>query len=129
MSMQQDQRIEQAEFINYNMYSTSGCKKHKQGVSRKPRLLNRVNPMLKIADEPPWSHNLTDYDKTHFSLYMQLLSAAAENASEAEMAEGIFGINPIDEFERAQRAVRSHLVRVNWILSTGYAELFSNDRA
>lgn len=84
--------------------------------------------MLQIADAPPWSDTLTDYDKTHFTLYMQLLSAAAENASEAEMADSILGMDSVAEFDRAQRVVRNHLVRVNWLLYAGYAELFPADR-
>ncbi|MEQ8783226.1 MAG: hypothetical protein RIE06_26445 [Roseibium album] len=95
---------------------------------RRNHFLSRDNSMLPIADAPPWSDTLTDYDKTHFTLYMQLLCAAAENASEAEMANSILSIDPVVEFDRAQRAVRNHLVRVNWLLNTGYAELFPADR-
>lgn len=85
--------------------------------------------MLPIADAPPWSDTLTDYDKAHFTLYMQLLCAAVENASEAEMADSIFGINPVVEPDRAQRILRNHVVRVNWLLETGYAELFPDHEA
>lgn len=85
--------------------------------------------MLRIADAPPWSDTLTDYDKTHFTLYMQLLCAASESASEAEMADSILGMDPAAESGRAQRAVRNHLMRVNWLLKTGYAELFPDDSA
>ncbi len=35
MSMQQGQRIEAVEFINYNMYSTSGCGGHKLDIFAK----------------------------------------------------------------------------------------------
>ena len=84
---------------------------------------------LQIADSPPWFDTLTEYDRTHFTQYMQLLSASAENASEAEMAFSILDIDPISEFDRAHQVVRSHLARVNWLMEIGYLELFPNDKA
>ncbi|MGX5844988.1 hypothetical protein ACWGTI_30350 [Mesorhizobium sp. ArgA1] len=42
------------------------------------------------------------------------------------MAEEILRIDPELEAERARRAARSHLDRANWIMTTGYKELFSN---
>jgi hypothetical protein len=80
---------------------------------------------LPLADEVPWSDTLTAYDKAHFTIYMQLLDASSDNASEAEMADLILGIDPIKEPTRAQGALRSHLDRANWIVATGYKELFA----
>ncbi|MFB9984920.1 hypothetical protein ACFSQQ_00540 [Mesorhizobium kowhaii] len=79
-----------------------------------------------IADEAPWSESLTAYDKEHFTIYMQLLDASADDASEEEMAHLILGIDPAKEPERARKALRSHLDRVNWIVTTGYKELFGS---
>jgi hypothetical protein len=78
-----------------------------------------------IADEVPWSETLTDYDNAHFTTYMRLLDASADNASDEEMAQVILGIDPAQEPDRAQRTLRSHLDRANWIASTGYKELFA----
>ncbi|GGA43914.1 DNA -binding domain-containing protein [Pelagibacterium lentulum] len=78
-----------------------------------------------IQEEVPWSNNLTEYDQEHFTLYMRLLDAAAGNASEEEMAQIILGIDPLREPERAQKAVRSHLGRANWMVTTGHRELFA----
>lgn len=78
-----------------------------------------------IADEVPWSDTLTDYDNAHFTIYMRLLDAAADAASEDEMASVILGIDPTSEPERAKKTVQSHLERANWIASTGYKELFA----
>ncbi len=78
-----------------------------------------------IQEEVPWSNNLTGYDQEHFTLYMRLLDAAADNASEKEMAQIILGIDPLREPERAQKAVRSHLGRANWMVTTGYRKLFA----
>ncbi|WP_394890371.1 DNA -binding domain-containing protein [Mesorhizobium sp. AaZ16] len=79
-----------------------------------------------IADEVPWSESLTAYDKEHFTTYMQLLDASADNATEEEMAHLILGIDPAREPERASKALRSHLDRANWMVTTGYKDLFAS---
>lgn len=38
----------------------------------------------KITEEVPWSDGLTAYDKEHFTTYMRLLDASADNATEEE---------------------------------------------
>ncbi|WP_353642642.1 DUF2285 domain-containing protein [Mesorhizobium sp. WSM2239] len=79
-----------------------------------------------IADEVPWSESLTAYDKEHFTTYMQLLDASADGAPEEEMAHVILGIDPAREPERARKALRSHLDRANWMVTTGYKDLFAS---
>ncbi|RWN96172.1 hypothetical protein [Mesorhizobium sp.] len=79
-----------------------------------------------IADEVPWSEGLTAYDKAHFTTYMRLLDASADEAPEEEMAHLILGIDPALEPERAKKALRSHLARANWMVTTGYKELFAS---
>ncbi|NGO54549.1 DNA -binding domain-containing protein [Allomesorhizobium camelthorni] len=79
-----------------------------------------------IKEEVPWSDGLTVYDKEHFTTYMQLLDACADNATEEEMAHLVLGIDPAREPERARKAVRSHLDRANWMVTTGYKELFAS---
>src|SRR3546814_14896841 len=64
-----------------------------------------------IADEAPWSNELTTYDEGHLVTYLRLLDASAEGASDDEMARIILGIDPTTEPERATRAVASHLRR------------------
>ncbi|ESZ29611.1 DUF2285 domain-containing protein [Mesorhizobium sp. L2C067A000] len=78
-----------------------------------------------IADEVHCSDSLTVYDKSHFTTYMRLLDASADDASEEEMAHVILGIDPAREPERARKALRSHLDRANWMVTTGYKELFA----
>ncbi|ESY63109.1 MULTISPECIES: DUF2285 domain-containing protein [Mesorhizobium] len=78
-----------------------------------------------IADEVHWSDSLTAYDKAHFTTYMRLLDASADDASEEEMAHVILGIDPAREPERARKALRSHLDRANWMVTTGYKKLFA----
>ncbi|WP_192179658.1 DNA -binding domain-containing protein [Mesorhizobium amorphae] len=80
---------------------------------------------LSISDEVPWSDSLTAYDNEHFTIYMRLLDASADDASEDEMAQLVLGIDPVREPDRARKAVRSHLDRANWMVTTGYKELFT----
>lgn len=77
-----------------------------------------------LADEVPWADTLTEYDNKHFSIYLKLIDACADNASEEEMAQAILGIDPGQDPARARKAVRSHLHRTHWLISKGYRELF-----
>lgn len=76
-----------------------------------------------IADEAPWSTSLTGYDLTHLVLYLQLLDACADGASEEEVALEILGIDLRKEPARAKRAVESHMRRARWMRETGYRYL------
>ncbi|EHK55608.1 DNA -binding domain-containing protein [Allomesorhizobium alhagi] len=87
------------------------------------RAVTKVTTKPGIKEEVPWSDSLTTYDKQHFTTYMRLLDAAADDASREEIAQGILGIDPVQEPERAQKAVRSHLDRANWMVTTGYKEV------
>ncbi|MGX7877170.1 DNA -binding domain-containing protein [Mesorhizobium sp. ORM6] len=78
-----------------------------------------------LRDEVPWSESLTSYDRQHFKIYLRILDACADNASLEEMADLILGIDPALEPVRARQAVRSHIDRANWIVTTGYKELFA----
>ncbi|ODA93203.1 hypothetical protein BFX40_10070 [Mesorhizobium sp. SEMIA 3007] len=78
-----------------------------------------------LRDEVPWSESLTSYDRQHFKIYLRIIDACADNASLEEMANLILGIDPALEPVRARRAVRSHIDRANWIVTTGYKELFA----
>ncbi|UVC15333.1 DNA -binding domain-containing protein [Mesorhizobium onobrychidis] len=78
-----------------------------------------------LRDEVPWSESLTSYDRQHFKIYLRILDACADNASIEEMADLILGIDPALEPVRARQAVRSHIDRANWIVTTGYKELFA----
>lgn len=80
----------------------------------------------KIIEEVPWSESLTAYDKEHFTTYMRLMDASADDASEEEMAHLILGIDPAREPERARKALRSHLDRAHWMVTNGYKELFAS---
>ncbi len=79
-----------------------------------------------IADEVPWSDSLTAYDQAHLVVYLRLLDANADGASQHEMAEVILGIDPVKEPARAARAVDSHLRRARWMTQTGYRQFLTH---
>ena len=79
-----------------------------------------------VADEVPWSERVTPYDEAHFVTYLRLLDASGEGVSEDEIARNVLGIDPVKEPSRAQRAVRSHLRRAQWMTKTGYRDLLDS---
>ena len=79
-----------------------------------------------IADEAPWSNELTSYDEAQLLTYLRLLDASSEGASTDEMAKIILGIDPATEPERAKRAVDSHLRRARWMTEAGYQHLLQH---
>lgn len=78
-----------------------------------------------LLEEVPWSDSITAYDKEHFTIYLRILDACADDASIEEMAELILGIDPILEPVRARNAVRSYMDRANWMVTTGSKYLFA----
>lgn len=82
-----------------------------------------TNP--EIADEVPWSEHLTDYDERHFIVYLRLLDASSEGASDDEMCRVILGIDPVKERNRARHVLDSHLRRARWMTEHGYRDLLS----
>ncbi|MER9056400.1 hypothetical protein [Mesorhizobium sp. M0910] len=78
-----------------------------------------------LLEEVPWSDSITVYDKENFTIYLQILDACADSASVEEMADLILGIDPALEPVRASNAVRSHIDRANWIVTTGSKHLFA----
>jgi hypothetical protein len=72
---------------------------------------------------PPDGDKLTDYDERHLSTYLRLLDAADEGADWREAVRIIFGLDPIDEPQRARIVYDSHLARARWMSQTGYRHL------
>jgi hypothetical protein len=84
-----------------------------------------MNPISNptIADEVPWSDQVTAYDREHFTVYLRLLDAAADDASAEEMSRIVLGIDPANEPARAKQALDSHLRRARWMTEHGYRNL------
>lgn len=83
---------------------------------------------MTIADEVPWSEELTAYDREHLTVYLRLLDAKAEGTSPREMARVILEIDPDRDPQRADRAAASHLRRAEWMSARGYRELLEGDK-
>ncbi|WP_352894364.1 hypothetical protein [Mesorhizobium sp. M0848] len=63
---------------------------------------SRPTPNPTIATEVPWSESLTAYDDKLIELYLKLMNACADSASEEEMALDVLGIDPVKEPIRAR---------------------------
>lgn len=79
-----------------------------------------------IADEVPWADHVTPYDEAHFVVYLRLLDASKEGASEEEMSCVVLGIDSANEPERARKALKSHLKRARWMTEMGYRDLLDS---
>ena len=71
-------------------------------------------------DSPPESDGLTDYDRSHLKLYLQILDAASDGADWREVARVLFDIDPEQHPERARVVHDTHLARARWMTTTGY---------
>lgn len=80
-----------------------------------------------IAETVPWAETVTDYDRAHAALYLRLLDACAKNTTILEMAEVIFGLDPLAEPARATQIVTSHMRRAEWMATQGYRHLMTKD--
>lgn len=78
---------------------------------------------LQYLDDAPSGPALTEYDRTHFKLYMRLLDAEADGAKWQEAVCVLFGIDPRCEPERARHVHDSHLARAHWMTEHGYRQL------
>ncbi len=79
-----------------------------------------------LADVPPRSDELTDYDRQHLKLYARLLDAATEHADWREVAALVLGLDAGGDPERARRIHDAHLARARWMTTTGYRDLLGD---
>jgi hypothetical protein len=85
--------------------------------------MSNVNRNQPVADTVPWSDKLTPSDEGHLVVYLRLLDASADGASDEEMARIVLGIDPTREPERARVALEHHLRRAKWMTDTGCRRL------
>ncbi|MBV9840634.1 MAG: DUF2285 domain-containing protein [Sphingomonadaceae bacterium] len=76
-----------------------------------------------VAEAPPASEHLTDYDRKHLKTYLRLLDAAAEDADWREVATVVLGLDPTADPERSRRVHAAHLERARWMTRVGYRDL------
>lgn len=79
-----------------------------------------------LADAPPVSETITDYDRAHFVTYLSLLYATGEGHSEEKMSLDVLGIDPAREPDRARHTLRNHLERARWLAKSGYKFLLED---
>jgi hypothetical protein len=79
-----------------------------------------------VADEAPWSEEVTAYDKAHLKIYMRLLDAKEQGAHPDEVCKLLFGIDPVEEGERARIAYETHQRRAVWFTQVGYCKLLGD---
>lgn len=90
--------------------------------------MDQAMPIDAFDDQPPDVPHLTAYDEQHIKTYLRLLDADHEGADWKEAVQIIFGIDPANEPERAQRVHDSHLARARWMTTAGYRDFLKPPR-
>ncbi len=80
-----------------------------------------------VADAPPPSETLTDYDLEHLVTYLRLLDAERDGADWREAALAILGRDPAAAPELCRQCWETHLARARWMTTTGYRDLLAAD--
>jgi hypothetical protein len=83
-------------------------------------------PSFTFDEKPPVDAKLTPYDERHLVTYLRLLDAAEEKADWREVVRIIFGLDPLQEPERARSVYDSHLSRARWMTEAGYRQLLGS---
>ncbi|MBS88095.1 MAG: DUF2285 domain-containing protein [Novosphingobium sp.] len=78
-----------------------------------------------VADEVPWSDNITPYDDQHTITYFRLLDADVEGADWQEVARIVLHRDPLAEPERARHCWEDHLRRARWMTEIGYRRILA----
>ncbi len=73
-----------------------------------------------VADTAPSNSVLIVYDEEHIITYLRLLDADAVGADWRKVARIVLHLDPVNEPDRARRALDSHLSRAKWMTEHGY---------
>ena len=76
-----------------------------------------------IADEPPNSEQLTEYDALHVIHYIILIDAERDQVAWQDVAREALLIDPAREPARARHAYETHLARAKWMANSGWKEM------
>lgn len=66
---------------------------------------------------------VTEYDRAHFRLYVELLDALAARTDRDEMCRTILDIDPARDPDGAYEALQSHLDRAVWMSKAGFRQI------
>lgn len=69
---------------------------------------------------PTDSPEVTDYDREHLTIYLQLLDGDAAGATWQEAARLVLQLDPDAEPESARLSYDAHLARAEWMTRVGY---------
>lgn len=75
-----------------------------------------------FLNAPPDAPTVTDYDRTHATLYLRLLDAEVAGADWQEVVGLLFGLDPLTAPEHARRVHAAHLARARWMVTRGYRD-------
>ncbi|QNG44200.1 DNA -binding domain-containing protein [Sphingobium yanoikuyae] len=81
-----------------------------------------------FADRAPEVSQLTAYDESHLTAYLQLLDAHDDGADWRKITAAILGVDASAEPQRAKTMHDSHLARARWMTEVGYAHLLGSQR-
>jgi hypothetical protein len=76
-----------------------------------------------LRETAPTGDVVTDYDRAHLQLYIQLLDARSAGVSSDEMCRFILEIDPTSDPVSAQKLLESHLERADWMSSAGFRQI------
>ena len=82
-----------------------------------------------VADDVPWSDNITPYDDQHTITYLRLLDAERDQADWREAVQILFGLDPEREPVRCRKIHDAHLARARWMTEQGYRQLLSGGKS
>lgn len=78
-----------------------------------------------VAALAPRGDRITNYDRAHFSIYAQLVTAYDSAMDWRDAAADILGLDCTGDELAARRCYRSHRDRALWIASGGYRMLLT----
>ena len=81
---------------------------------------------MQLADAPPASEHVTEYDRGHVKTYLRLLDAAADHADWREVADLVLGLDVASDPDHARRVHDAHLARARWMTTNGYRDLLTD---
>ena len=76
-----------------------------------------------VADEPPASDQLTDYDALHVIHYVILLDAERDQVAWQDVAREALLIDPAKDPVRARQTYETHLARAKWMANSGWKQM------
>lgn len=76
-----------------------------------------------LKETAPSGDVVTDYDRAHLKLYIRLLDARSAGASSDDLCRFILEIDPTTDPNSAQKLLKSHLERADWMSSVGFRQI------